>query len=83
MYEPNKGKGKGSIAPIDTTKACGDSISTAALILNPTLDGGDERSTPCPVAVSPGQNPVLVGQGAGWAQSPSTRRFVSAKYESR
>lgn len=36
-----------------------------------------------PVVVSPEQNPVLVGQDAGWALSPPARRFVSAKCEAR
>ena len=35
-----------------------------------------------PSALSPGENPVLVGQDAGRLHSPSAR-LVSAKYESR
>jgi len=52
MYGPNKDKG--SIVPMDATRACRDSISTAALIRNPTPDGGDERSTSWPSLCVPG-----------------------------
>jgi hypothetical protein len=75
MHEPNNGKGKGGIAPIDTTRACRDSISTAALILNPPLDGGDERSTSCPSPCVPVTEPGTRWPGCWVGPEPVRASF--------
>jgi len=74
---------------MDATRACRHSTCAVPPILNPTLDGGDERSVSCPSRCVPGTEPGTRRPGRWVGPEPVRASFcicyirVSINLESR